>query len=158
MRPLHRVRALLCLALLIALATSAPAKRGRVLHTEAEMAQFRENLAQYGWVQEQVQSAVGAAEEWVTMSDQELWGYFPEKHGTDHDGSMTARRRRSILRLITAFLHSATSSRDSRSRCGSCPVSSPTSTLGILQSPRFRRGWSLPDGQGARPALVAGNT
>jgi hypothetical protein len=71
------VRVLLCLALLISLVPYAQAKQGRVLHTEAEMAQFRENLAKHDWVREQVQSAVQAAEPWVNMSDQALWDYFP---------------------------------------------------------------------------------
>lgn len=77
MRVPHRIPAMLCLALLIALPPCAQAKGGRVLHTEAEMAQFRENLAQQGWVQGQVQSAVQAAAPWVKLTDQELWDFFP---------------------------------------------------------------------------------
>ncbi len=77
MRPTNGVRTMLFLAALVSGATAAQAKHGRVLHTEAEMAQFRENLAQYPWAQEQVRNAVRAAEPWVKMSDQELWDFFP---------------------------------------------------------------------------------
>jgi oligo-alginate lyase len=77
MRPTSRVLPLLLLALLLALATSAQAKRRRTLHTEAEMAQMRENAQKYDWAKAQVQSAVQAAEPWVKLSDQELWDLFP---------------------------------------------------------------------------------
>ncbi len=77
MRRLRRhIPLLICLALLMGSAT-AHAKRQRVLHTEAEMAQMRQNVQAHAWARAEVAAAVARAERWVKLTDEELWQFFP---------------------------------------------------------------------------------
>jgi hypothetical protein len=68
---------LLLMVLASGVSTTPYAKQRRVLHSDAEIAQLLENVKNYDWARHKVQQIKNRADQWIKLSDEQLWDLFP---------------------------------------------------------------------------------